>query len=501
MPMALGDWRAGGLGLRIIAARACRLPVSWGCVVAFALFAGACTRSEGSRESKPNIVFILADDIGYGDVHCFNPEGKIPTPNLDRLAEGGVLFTDAHSASSVCTPTRYGILTGRYAWRTALQHGVTHTGDDPLIAKEMMTVQRMLKQVGYHTACIGKWHLGFHLDPVSTNSHLGAWLVDGPLSYDFDLFLGFHHAGEMEDWMENEVVKERLKTVEMLPRLCQRSVEYIETRAEKKDGPFFLYVPLNAPHVPFVPSKEWQGRSGLNIYGDFVMQMDDVVGEITRALERSGLSDQTLVIFTGDNGVSPRANMADLLQKGHDSKGGLRGGKSELWEGGHRMPLILQWPDRFQKGKKVDSPVCLNGFLATCAELIGYTLPDDAGVDSFSWIPFLRDQPVVDPLPIVHHSSEGKFAIRSGPWKFIASSGSGGWGREDGETVAQLYNLSTDRGEETNLIDVASDEARRLYQLLEETVQRGRTRAGLPLTNDVPVNIWKSEAGAPEFLK
>ena len=283
---------------------------------------------------RPNIVYIICDDLGYGDVHCLAPEtNKIATPNADKLASEGMIFTDAHSGSSVCSPTRYGVMTGRYSWRTRLQRGVV-TGYAPnLIAEDRSTVASFLKNRGYDTAIIGKWHLDFlYLDPetgepYSQKKHklppVGAKIPDGPIARGFDFYHGFHHARNMKAVIENDKVIAHDDEVNMLPRLTEQSVKYIDAR-KGNEKPFFLYVPLGSPHTPIVPSEEWKGKSGLGDYGDFVMQTDHALGEISTALERQGLAENTLLIFTSDNGCSKAADIKDLEKQGHHVSAHLR---------------------------------------------------------------------------------------------------------------------------------------------------------------------------------
>ena len=321
------------------------------------------TRAESP--SRPNIIFIFADDLGYGDVQCLNPQrGKIPTPHLDRLASQGMTFTDAHSGSSVCTPTRYGLLTGRYSWRTRLQKGVLDGGnDDPLIAEDRLTVASFLRQQGYNTACIGKWHLGFTSETSTLKKKekqkernpktmgrsglpMGARIIGGPIRRGFDHFWGCSNARTMSSLIVQDRVTEELPTVDMLPRLTQRAVEYLDEQAAaaKSGKPFFLYVPLTSPHTPIVPSAEWQGKSGLGKYADFVMQTDASVGSILAALDRHQLAENTLVFFSADNGCSPQADTASLEKQGHFASAQYRGYKSDIWEGGHRVPFFARWP-------------------------------------------------------------------------------------------------------------------------------------------------------------
>ncbi len=311
-----------------------RILINYRVLVSLILLLPTAVVLVAAEPQRPNIVFILADDLGYGDVHCLNPQrGKIKTPHLDRLASEGMTFSDAHSGSSVCTPTRYGLLTGRYAWRTRLQQGVLDGGnDEPLIAKDRLTVGDFLKQHGYGTACLGKWHLGFQSDAQTEKATaqgkrkmgdsglpIGASIVGGPTTRGFDLFWGVSNARTMSSLIENERVIESVEPVDMLPRLSERAVQYIKSAAVQRvnaepadralqvgsattSKPFFLYLPLTSPHTPIVPSVQWRGKSGLGDYGDFVMQTDAVVGDVLAALEEHGLSENTLVVFSSDNG-------------------------------------------------------------------------------------------------------------------------------------------------------------------------------------------------------
>ncbi|MCF7675445.1 MAG: arylsulfatase [Akkermansiaceae bacterium] len=315
--------------------------------------------------SKPNIVYILADDLGYGDVHCLNPQrGKIKTPNLDRIAKQGMTFTDAHAGASVCTPTRYGILTGRYAWRTRLQNGVLGNYDEPLIATDRLTLPAMLKQQDYHSACIGKWHLGFTIEGdrnkkvakgagKGTGAPLGSRTANGPTTRGFDSFYGFHHARMMKSVFENDRVTRIIEPVDMLPALTRRASTYIGERA-KTSQPFFLYFALNSPHTPIMPSKEWQGKSGLGDYGDFVMETDWAVGEVLAALDQAGIAENTLVVFASDNGCSPAAKVDKLEDQGHFPSAQFRGYKADIWDGGHRTPFLVRWTGHVKPGPTSD---------------------------------------------------------------------------------------------------------------------------------------------------
>lgn len=462
--------------------------------------------------SKPNIVFILCDDLGYGDVQCLNPEkGKIKTPSVDKIAAEGMTFTDAHSGSSVCTPTRYGLLTGRYSWRTTRQRGVVQGFKPSLIAADRPTVASLLKSQGYHTGIIGKWHLNFQYAKPDTGevfkrnevkgrlAPVGSKIPDGPVHRGFDYYHGFHHAADMKGVIENDTVIAHEDEVNMLPRLTRKAVEYIEARATEKETPFFLYVPYGSPHTPIVPSPEWIGRSGLGIYGDFVMQTDDGVGQIMAALEKNGLVENTLVIFSSDNGCSKQADFPALQAQGHYSSAQYRGMKMDLWDGGHRVPFIVRWPAGVKKGTQDDQLICLTDFMATCAELVGAELADNVGEDSISFLPALKGQKIKSTRAgIVHHSYRGYFAYRQGKWKLLLAKGSGGGASSPkenempkGSPKAQLYDMEADPGETTNLYTSHPEVAARLLAQLESDVKRGRSTAGVDQSNDTMVKIWK----------
>jgi len=477
------------------------------------LFLSLATQGLG----QPNIVFMMSDDQGYGDAGCNNPECKIPTPGIDRLAREGIRFTDAHSASAVCTPTRYGLLTGRYPWRTRLQRGVasikTHTmpdgstkiGDPPLILEDILTVPAFLKQHGYDTAMTGKWHLGFWYElPDDTKiekgkgdlknaAPVGTRVIDGPITRGFDFFRGFHHAGEMRTWIEQDMVTANLKhPSEMLERITKTAEDYIQDPARQKK-PFFLYVPFNSPHGPIVPSAAWKGKSGINAYADFVMETDNSVARILKALDKAGLTDNTLVFFTTDNGCSPVANFKKLRAAGHDPSGGLRGHKADAWEGGHRVPYLARWPGLIKPGSISDDLICHNNLLATCADILGVNLPRTAGVDSFSILPLLRGDDSVPTHPyIIQASIKGALALRQGNWKFIACRGSGGWSKGDDGKPFQLYDMQTDRAEQHNLVEKNPKIVKRMRATLERAVQQGYTVPGKSGKNDVKVKVYKN---------
>ena len=466
--------------------------------------------SFAAATTRPNIIFLMCDDLGYGDVHCLNPEhGKIATPGADRLAAQGMIFTDAHSGSSVCTPTRYGVMTGRYSWRTKLQSGVVEGFAPSLIAADRPTVASFLKSVGYHTAIIGKWHLNFeYLDPQSSKAYkakdfdtppVGAKIPDGPITRGFDFYHGFHHARDMEAIIENDTVVEHDEVVHMLPRLRRKAVEFIDSRKGKEE-PFFLYLPLGSPHTPIVPAPEWKGKSGLGDYGDFVMQTDDVAVAVAEALERNGMTENTLVIFTSDNGCSKAAGIDKLARQGHQVSANLRGSKADIWDGGHRIPFIVRWPGQVAAGSTSDQLICLLDFFATAAEIIGQPVPAGSCEDSVSFLPALKGRPIVSTRHgVIHHSISGHFAYRQGPWKLALAKGSGGWSSPTekqmpaGSPKGQLYDMQNDIGETTNLFETKPEIVSQLLDLLKADIERGRSTAGPDSANDfADIVLWKS---------
>jgi arylsulfatase A len=498
------------------------------------------SRSTARTGPSPlNIVFILCDDLGYGDVKCNNPEGKIATPSIDRLAAAGMRFTDAHSTSSVCTPTRYGILTGRYNWRSTLQKGVLSGLSPPLIEPGRLTVAELLRRNGYHTACIGKWHLGMNWPRQTggsksdgnakiTNKDIDYKnaILGGPISVGFDYFYGITASLDMppftfiendrvtviptveKQWVRKGPAAADFEAIDVLPTLTRKAIEYIAHRSDRGQAgkPFFLYLALTSPHTPILPSPEWQGRSGLNSYGDFVMQTDDCIGQVIEALEKRHYADDTLVIVASDNGCSPAADLNALHEKGHYPSYVFRGHKADIWDGGHRIPLVIRWPGKIQPGATCDQLVCLMDFMATCAEIVGAKLPDNAAEDSVSLLPVLlgkNDRPPRETL--VHHSIEGKFSIRQGRWKLELCPGSGGWGApkdpqalKEGLPTIQLYDMSQDIGEQRNLQAEHPEVVKELTALLEKYVANGRSTPGDPQKNDVRVNIWKLKAAQPD---
>ena len=494
---------------------------------------------------KPNIVVILADDLGYGDVQCLNPAGKIATPNMDRLARAGMIFTDAHSSSSVCSPTRYSLLTGRYNWRSKLKSGVLGGLSPRLIEPNRMTVASLLKQHGYHTACFGKWHLGMdwarqpgkQVTELNIEPREQVWNVDfskpiskGPTSVGFDEYFGISASLDMVPYtfIQNDGVEalptkdldfplmlgraggrtrrgpavDGFDAADVLPELQQRAVDYVGRRAnESRQGhPFFLYLPLASPHTPILPTSSWQNKSGLNPYADFVMQTDAAVGAVLDALDQHNLTQNTLVILTSDNGCSPQAKFDELLAKGHNPSYVFRGHKADIYEGGHRVPFLVRWPEHVGAGKTSKQLICLMDLLATCAAIVDakLKLPDNAGEDSISFLPAMVDG-TNSPLrqALVHHSINGSFAIRQEKWKLCLCPDSGGWSNPRPGQAAknapavQLFDLDADIAEKNNLALQHPEVVEQLTKLLDKYIADGRSTPGMPQSNNGPVTIRK----------
>ncbi len=462
----------------------------------------ACGDTEQTA-SPPNIVVILADDMGYGDPGAWNPDSKIPTPHIDRLAVAGMRFTDAHSPSAVCTPTRYGLLTGRYAWRTRLTKGVLAGYSPNLIDTTRLTLPGMLRQVGYATAGIGKWHLGLG-DAERTD--YARPLRPGPVSLGFDYYFGIPSSLDFEPyvWFENDRV-EQLPTdsieasrpcckedfyrggaiapgfrhVDVLPRTVERAVDYVMQAGDK---PFFLYVPFSAPHTPWVPTEPFQGSSGAGTYGDFAVQVDAGVGDILNALDEAGVAENTLIVFTSDNGAHWLPQEIEMFD--HRANLNWRGMKADIHEGGHRVPFVVRWPGKIEAGSVSDEVISLVDLMATFASVSGQMLPDDAGEDSYDLTPALLGESLEGPIreAIVHHSSNGTFAIRQGSWKLIEGLGSGGFTPPrsmepgPGDPTGQLYHLGDDPGETNNLYAERPEVVARLSALLERYREQGYSR-------------------------
>lgn len=345
------------------------------------------------EQKKPNIVFIFADDMGYGDVSAFNENSKIQTTNIDRIANEGVAFTDAHSSSSVSTPSRYSLLTGRYNWRSDLKSGVLMGYNKALIAPDRRTIASVLRDQGYQTACIGKWHLGWDWNNIEAGKDsvdFSKPITNGPTTRGFDYFYGIIASLDMAPYVyvendmptalpDRETVNDGMKYwrkgptasdfdhEQTLPNFINRAVDYIHDKS-KDDKPFYLYLPLPAPHTPILPIKEYQGKSGLNPYGDFVLMVDDMVGKVMNALKEAGVDDNTILVFSTDNGCSPQAKFDELQEKGHYPSYIYRGHKADLFDGGHRIPCAVRWPAKI-KPHTVNQTVCLTDFFATFATI------------------------------------------------------------------------------------------------------------------------------------
>jgi len=458
---------------------------------------------------RPNIVILFADDMGYGDPGCYNPNSKIATPHIDRLAREGMRFTDAHAPGPLCHPSRYGLMTGRYPFRT----DVSVWPKQPLIAEGQMTIASLLRSQGYHTAMAGKWHLGFREDGYDKP------LPGGPLAGGFDSFFGlrastdippyFYIQGERAvtlptDYIESNCsqgwspiqgafwreggIAPGMALTDVLPRLTDEALRVIDAQARANQGgrkPFLLYYAPTGPHTPWLPSEEFAGKSGAGMYGDFTMMVDAEIGRILAALDRSGVADETLVIFASDNG--PVWYEDDVARLGHASAGGWRGMKSDAWEGGHRMPFIVRWPGRVKAGTVSEQTICFTDLLATFAEICGSVLPEDAGPDSFSFLPVLQGlqpagRPIRPPVVMQAGSAASMMMIRSGDWKLINGLGSGGFTKPSsvkpapGEPGVQLYNLRADPAETTNLAEQYPDKVKELLSALQANVAHGRSR-------------------------
>ena len=541
------------------------------------------TSIAGSRSpaQRPNIVVFFVDDMGYGDAGCLNPQGRIPTPRIDRFASQGMVFSDAHSSSAVCSPSRYSLLTGRYNWRSTLQAGIVLPYGDPLIAPDRTTIASLVKRAGYHTGCIGKWHLGMGWDfdvtwdfvagrpygPApepghdleATTEQLRLWAdafsrptTGGPTTRGFDTYFGVdvpnwppycyiendHTVGIPTEYLPSRhLVKNQASFCgpampywhfeQLLPAWAKKADAYIADRATARE-PFLLYLPMTSPHTPLAVNAPWIGSSGLdNLYADLVVETDDVFGRVLDSLERHGVADDTLVVFASDNGCAHYIGAHELEAQGHYPSGGLRGYKSDAWDGGHRIPLIVRWPGTIPAGSRTNELVCLTDLAATIADYLALPLSDEEAEDSFSLRRVFErhavDLPGSEPSgahpgaagatgtdagsggaadapvrgDVIHHSISGKFAIRDRRWKLILCPGSGGWTLNDAQAaerglpLVQLYDMVEDPGETRNLSDTHPDRVRTMVASLKAHVARGRTTPGAPQTNDAEVDIWK----------
>jgi len=487
----------------------------------------ACTEQKKVEKTKqPNIIFILADDMGYGDVSYFGGDSsKLNTVNLDRMTNEGVAFMDAHSSSSVSTPTRYGILTGRYNWRSNLKLGVLDGYSKALITSGRETMASMLRKQGYTTAGIGKWHLGWdwnNIDAGIDSVDFSKPVKNGPTTRGFDYYYGFcgsldmapyvYIENDMPTSLPNRVTENKGKYSwwrkgptgadfvheQVLPNLISRACNYITEKAQS-DQPYFLYLPLPAPHTPILPIDEYRGKSGLGEYGDFVLMVDDMVGKVLNAVKQSGEEDNTIVVFTTDNGCSPAAGINELKAQGHLPNSIYRGHKADLFDGGHRIPCILRWPAKV-KPHKVNQTICLTDFYATFAAINDYSLLDSEGEDSYNLLPALLSEKEIAPIreATVHHSIDGQFTIRKGNWKLLFSASSGGWSFPtpnnkkalEGLPSMQLYDMNTDPRETKNVVKEHPEIVKELKDLILRYIKDGRSTPGQPQQNDMN-GEWK----------
>ena len=477
-----------------------------------------------AADRPPNIVIILADDLGYGDIRAYNPtRGKIATPHLDRLAAEGMRFTDGHSSSGVCSPSRYTLLTGRYHWRTRLQSGIVGVFGEPLIAPDRLTVASLAKRQGYRTAAIGKWHLGWdwpiddgdkglfrnykEADRTAPEADKAAWkkvfaqkIPGGPTTRGFDTYFGT----DVPNWppfcfIENDqtvgipdqpLPKALLgnnqasvhgpalpewKLERILPALTARACTFIDEAARKPE-PFLLYLPLTTPHTPLAVNEAWKGKSGLNnAAADLIMETDAAVGQVLAALEKSGAAGNTLVLFTSDNGFASYVGAKELEQQGHYPSGPLRGYKSSAFEGGHREPFIVRWPAKVAAGSTCDQLVHHADVIATLAEIWGTALPPEAGEDSFSFLPLLKGATQPIRTHAISCAAAGTPSLRLGNWKYIASQ------------PAELYDLAADLGETKNLAEAQPARLAEMKALLEKLITNGRSSPGAAQKNDIKV--------------
>lgn len=480
-------------------------------------------------KQNPNIIYILADDMGYGDISALNETCPFETPNFDAMAENGIAFTDAHATSAVCTPSRYGILTGRYNWRSRLKSYVIGGYSSPLIEPDQSTVASMLHQHGYRTAAIGKWHLGMEFAKTEEFQEVpdfdACQGVDysgkiewSPTAYGFDYYYGISgsldmppyiyiendHFTSLPDHVTKGTGKGYFREGPTAPDFVHEHVldELTEKVLEKLDEyqkePFFLYFAMPAPHTPILPAEQFQGKSGTNEYGDFVLHCDDVVGRIRAKLQELGIHDNTILIYTSDNGCSPMANYQELLAAGHNPSYVFRGTKADIYEGGHRIPLLVEWPERIPKGKRCERIVCLSDLMATMADLLEIPLGESDAVDSVSNLSLWYDPDGEEVREdIVHQSIDGSLSIRMGQYKLEMCPGSGGWSdpkpgeeSEDAPKI-QLYDLTQDIGERKNIIAEQPEIAKEMRKILKKHVLNGRSTPGEPQKN-TGESVWET---------
>tara|TARA_Y100001934_G_scaffold282129_1_gene394543 strand:+ start:1487 stop:2914 length:1428 start_codon:yes stop_codon:yes gene_type:complete len=433
----------------------------------------------GSAIDKPNILFVLFDDMGYGEPTSYRPDSLFKTPNIDRMAREGMRFTDAHSSAANCTPTRYGFLTGRYPHRIG-QFGVLNTYSPPLISEDRLTVASFLKQDGYATACIGKWHLGMNWNkPKSKGKNkaklaIGDKMTGGPNAVGFDYFYGFTHARNIGTIIEQDTVVKEVEPVENQPLMIAKAIDFLKQRS-KKDEPFFLYFPMCPPHSPVVPAPRYVGKGGnasKGAYDDWVYQGDDMLGQLLDTLKSTGLAENTLVLVSADNGAAGREYPP------------LREHKASIYEGGHREPFLARWPGKIKAGTTSDQIVSITDIFATCAELLGRSLPPNAGEDSVSFLPCLygrQNGPFREAS--VQQNGKKSLAIRRGKWKLIVHA----------DAKRELYDLDSDVGETSNLIETQPEVADDLARLLQSYLDNGRSTPGEPQPLEYRISLDRQE--------
>lgn len=501
---------------------------------AFVLLAGFIVPLKSEGKNQPNVIVVMADDLGIGDISPTNPNGKIKTPHLQGLADEGITFLDAHTPSSVCTPTRYGLLTGRYNWRSRLARGVLSGRSEHLIPADRPTLGHLMKSGGYHTAMIGKWHLGWDWHKVDDKIDFTQPVTNGPNINGFDQYYG--HCGSLDmppyvwvdtgkitalpdreegvakqqnryGWYRKGPIGADFHIDQVLPHLFNKSIDYVNERAQasKEGKPFFLYLALPAPHTPIVPVSPFRGASGLNPYADFVLQADFHVGQLLAALKANGIDENTLFIFTSDNGCSPEANFPLLKEHGHEPSAGYRGHKADIYEGGHRVPLIARWPGKISEGRKTKALACLTDLYTTFESLTGQERRAVGGEDGFSLLPVFEGANTSGRSTLISHSIGGSFAIRQGNWKLCLSAGSGGWSaprekaaKDQNLPAIQLFNLVSDPAEQTNLVSTHPERVDSLIQLLAHQVSSGRCTPGEPLRNDRKVTFLPKGVEFPQ---
>lgn len=463
-------------------------------------------------EHRPNVIVILADDMGVDSVSHLNSRLGLQTKAVDRLAREGITFNDAHSTSAVCSPTRYSVLTGRYNWRSRLKKGIVGQWERPLIENDRLTIAEMFRLKGYRTACIGKWHLGWNWPKLGGGTTTKRNEIDfngsisgGPVEHGFDSYFGDDVPNwPPYAWRENDRLIGQISTTmtagaligvgagpavkdwdfrAVLQKYTQKWHDYIVAQSETPE-PFFLYASMPSPHTPIAPHEDFVGRSGVSEYADFLLQTDHAVQRILDALDETNQTENTVVFFTCDNGTSPKADFERLAENGVHLNVNWRGWKADAYEGGHRVPFVVRWPDHIAAGQRSKEAVTLADIMATCADIIDYPLAGNAAEDSVSLLSVLKNQPVQTPVHefVVHHSISGHFAVRKGPWKLLLCAGSGGWSPPR-EAVAQkqklpavqLYHLDNDPKETTNLQAEHPEIVESLTSALAETIARGRS--------------------------